>query len=605
VKKRASKVSSDVPRSEYPRPQFQRKDWINLNGKWTYVFDFGKSGKSRDYPKRQGFDGRIVVPFCPESLLSGVGYKDFIEAMWYQRTIEIPAGWKGKRIVLNFGAVDYESEVFIDGVSVGVHYGGSSSFSHDITSHVKPGDKHNLVVYVADDARSGIQTCGKQSGLYYSHGCVYTRTTGIWQTVWLEAVAECGLDSCHIVPDLDEKRFIVTPRFNAVKTGYKFRATLREGRKIVSTVDVAAVQGVPSFVPVSKPKTWSPADPFLYDLTLEVLNEKGKTIDRVKSYAGIRKIHVDGNRLYLNNEPVYLRFVLDQGFYPDGIWTAPSDAALRRDIELSMEAGFNGARLHQKVFEERFHYWADRLGYMTWGESASWGGDINKVETARNFLSEWEEIVARDRNHPSIIAWTPFNETGGKHHTDGRQHDRLLIDVYDLTHHLDPTRPVNDTSGYYHARTDLWTIHDYQQDPEKFRENLSLREDGRPFQHKHWVMKHSEGHRGADFEPDYAGQPYLIDEYGGIKWAPEVGVDDYKKSWGYGEKPKGIDEFYERLEKLTDVLLSFDHISGYCYTQLTDVEQEQNGVYFYDRSKKFDMKRIKRIFGKTKPGYIG
>ncbi len=574
-----------IPRSEYPRPQFRREPWINLNGPWTYTFDFGKSGAQRGFANSTGFDGSITVPFCPESPLSGVNYKDFIEMMWYQRTLAIPADWAGKRVILHFGAVDYESEVFIDGVSVGRHWGGTVSFSHDITAYVTPGSEHNLVVYVRDDVRSGQQPGGKQCPDFKSRGCHYTRTTGIWQTVWLEAAPTYGLRDCQIVPDVDNSRFVVTPRFYALKNGLRFRATLKDGDAVVSQAESVPVNGIPLVLPVTSPKLWSPTSPFLYDLMFEVLDGDA-VIDTVQSYAGLRKIHIEGNRIFLNNEPLYLRLVLDQGFYPDGIWTAPTDAALKHDIELSLAAGFNGARLHQKVFEERFHYWADKLGYLTWGESSSWGLDVKDVVSARNFLAEWREIVTRDRNHPSIIAWTPFNET---HDTgDTRQHYRLHSDAAKLTRDLDPTRPVNDASGYVHVDTDLWTVHTYIQDPDILRDQLKPHPLHGPFRNY------------PDREVAYAGQPYLVDEYGGIKWIPRADLVYAEDSWGYGNAPQTLEEFYTRLEGLTDVILSYDHIVGYCYTQLTDIEQEQNGVYNYDRSEKFDMARIKAIFSKSK-----
>ncbi|MBQ8773579.1 MAG: beta-glucuronidase, partial [Muribaculaceae bacterium] len=325
--------------------------------------------------------------------------------------------------------------------------------------------------------------------------------------------------------------------------------------------------------------------PFLYDIEMTVYDKNGNAVDKVNSYAGMRKIHIEGNQIFLNNEPYFLRLVLDQGLYPTGIWTAPTDADLKRDIEMSMAAGFNGARLHQKVFEERFHYWADRLGYLTWGEAASWGSNANNIEAARNFLSEWEEIVVRDRNHPSIIAWTPYNETWEcpDNSEAAMQHNRLLTDIYDLTHNLD-YRPVNDTSGNYHVITDLWTVHNYEQDPVKFAEYFKLR-DG----------KYPQLDTRREVAP--GNQPFLIDEYGGIKWI--VGNQFAENSWGYGQGPKTLEEFYQRLEQLTDVILAVPYCSGYCYTQLTDVEQEQNGIYNYDRTTKFDMERIKAIFSKT------
>ncbi len=583
-----------IPRPEHPRPQFERKEWINLNGSWSYTFDFGKSGMhaGRELYKSRGFKEKITVPFCPESKLSGVGHTDFIEAMWYHRTIKIPASWRGKRTLLHFGAVDHESEVFIDGVSAGTHFGGTSSFSHEITRFVTPGGRHHLVVRVRDDACEGryyaAQPRGKQSPKYQSHGCHYTRTTGIWQTVWLEAVGTLELKDVQIVPDYDAGRFVFTPTFYQEKRGTVFSAVVLAGKRVAAEARVPAKSGVPIVVDLDDARPWSPEDPFLYDVHFKVEDEQGRTMDEVCSYAGLRKVHIEGNRILLNNEPIYQRLVLDQGFYPTGVWTAPTDRDLKRDIELSLAAGFTGARLHQKVFEERFHYWADKLGYLTWAESSSWGCDYNTIEGARNFISEWQEIVIRDRNHPSIITWTPFNES--IIYTNPKQHRRLHIDVYETCRILDPTRPVNDASGHLHQRTDLWTVHTYEQDARKLKELLT------PDQEK-GVWRDM-----PDKEAPYEGQPYLVDEFGGIKWTPERrrAAD---ASWGYGDAPGSLDEFYERLAALTDVLLGLDHVAGYCYTQLTDVEQEQNGIYNYDRSEKFDMSRIQAIFGRQPSFY--
>jgi len=255
-----------------------------------------------------------------------------------------------------------------------------------------------------------------------------------------------------------------------------------------------------------------------------------------------------------------------------------------------------GARLHQKVFEERFHYWADKLGDLTWAESSSWGSDRSNQVAARNFLSEWGEIVVRDRNHPSIIAWTTFNETGWTYlerdienwnRFAKTQHDRLLVDVYALTRNLDPTRPVNDTSGHVHVKTDLWTVHNYEQDTDELKEYLTLDKEEGVFRSQ------------PDKDTAYEGQPYLVDEYGGIKWVPGEVSDDPGESWGYGDNPKNLEEYYERLERLTNAILDLSHICGYCYTQLTDVEQEKNGIYSYDRREKFDMDRISKIFSRS------
>lgn len=583
-------AAADLPRPEYPRPQFERSEWINLNGQWSYTFDFSRSGMDRELFRSEGFDGQITVPFAPQSELSGVGFTDFIPEMWYQRRLEIPADWDGKRILLHFGAVDYIASIYIDGRIAGRHWGGSSSFTVDITRLVSAGKTHNLVIRVEDDERSGEYAKGKQCGRFASFGCEYTRTTGIWQTVWMEAVHKDGLKDVYVIPDLDQSRFVFRPEYYAVQQGQKLRIRIIDNGKTVSEKTIPATAQSQAELTVKKVKTWSPEDPFLYDIEYDVLSAEGKVIDHVKAYAGMRKIQVIGNRIYLNDEPVYLRLVLDQGFYPDGIWTAPTDEALKRDIELSMAAGFNGARLHQKIFEPRFHYWADRLGYLTWGESASWGANINRIGSARNFLTEWEETVVRDRNHPSIIMWTPFNETW--EHPDNREAAReacrFVSDVYDLTRNLD-YRPCHDVSGNYHVKTDIFSVHQYEQDPGKFSAWIAP-VDGK-------VRQHDLENR----EVEYDGQPYLVDEYGGIKWV--VGQEFSEISWGYGNAPKTIEEVYERMEDLTDAILYFDHICGYCYTQLTDVEQEQNGIYNYDRTEKFDMDRIRAIFSKVPKGF--
>lgn len=577
-----SRAQTNIPRPEYPRPQFERAEWLNLNGEWTYEIDISNTGIDRKFHETTGFNKKILVPFCPESKLSGVGYKDFIPAIWYQRTVDIPAGWRGKKILMNFGAVDYYATLYVNGKIAGRHWGGSSSFSIDITDFVEPGKTANVILWVKDDLRGGAQTGGKQSHRYFSSGCYYTRVTGIWQTVWLEAVAPVGLKSVYVKPDFDNGTFVVEPSFYALERGLRLNVKVLDGGKVVASSSQIAATPMTMLLPIKKAKPWSPESPFLYDLQFEVVNAAGQVVDKVTSYAGMRKIHIEGNRVYLNNEPLYLRMVLDQGFYPDGVWTAPSDAELKADIERSMAVGFNSARLHQKVFEERFHYWADKLGYLTWGEAASWGLDINGIPAARNFLTEWQEVVERDRNHPSIIMWTPFNETWGRSN-DGVNHDRLLADVYDLTHRLD-YRPVHDVSGGYHqSKTDIWSFHDYEGNAAELKKQLTLKGDG------------TVPTMNLTKEAPYKGQPYFLDEMGGIGWVIEKYADN---TWGYGEGPKDLDALYRRLQSTVDTLLTFDYINGYTYTQLTDVEQEQNGLYTYDRKLKFDAARLKAIFGK-------
>jgi len=575
----------DTPRPEHPRPQFQRDAWLNLNGTWTFAFDPGKSGREAGWQASRGFERTITVPFCPESALSGVGHTDFIEAMWYHRAIRIPDAWAGKRVLLHFGAIDYEAEVFLDGRSIDLHLGGTVGFTTDLTRHVTPGTEHHLVVRVYDDVRSGVQPGGKQCPDLRSRGCHYTRTTGIWQSVWLEAADPHGLRDVVITPDLDGGRFIFTPRVRAARPDLMFQVIVGDAEPVA----VPLADGVPAVVELDDPRPWSPDDPHLYEVTYEVLDgrktiDEEVVIDRVASYAGLRKVHVEGDRIYLNNRPIFLRLVLDQGFYPDGIWTAPSDEALRRDIELAMDAGFNGARLHQKVFEQRFHYWADKLGYLTWGESSSWGVRAWQREAMRNFIPEWEAIIERDRNHPSIIAWTPLNESW---HDNSDEHRRTVTELYERTRALDPTRLINTTSGGNWYRHDITTLHCYQQDPGKFPEELANR-----FAH----FKHC--NIAAAREAGLIAGPIVIDEYGGTRWNPaEARGRDRTQSWGYGDDPPDERACLERIAGLTQAILADEGVCGYCYTQLTDVEQEQNGLYFYDRSRKFDPEQLRKIFG--------
>ncbi len=586
----AGQAQKQIPRPEHPKPQFHRDTWLNLNGEWNFGFDLGFSGAEKDWPKDgTRLDKIIIVPFCPESKLSGIGYTNFMNEVCYHRKFTVPKQWAGKRVFLHFGAVDYDCRAWVNGTGVGRHYGGSSSFCFEITNALRKGE-NDLFVCALDDVRSDVQPAGKQSRRLESHGVVYTRTTGIWQTVWLEARPQSFIESVRIVPDLDNRRFVLTPVINNYRRGMEFRATLfsAAGKKLTSVRSQSA-NGIAQMLKIKKPRTWGPDDPYLYKLRFELLQGR-RIVDTVNSYAGLRKFHIEGNKFYLNNKPIFLRHVLDQGFYPDGIWTAPSDKDLKGDIELSLAVGFNGARLHQKVFEERFHYWADRLGYLTWGEFCDWGGSHSfaNPQGVHNHQREWREVVMRDLNHPSIVAWTPFNETARAARDRFEIHRRAVKETVDLTRALDPTRPINDASGYVHVETDIFTVHDYDQNPETFRRRYaSVAPDGQDV-----------SIRFPEISVPYEGQPYSVDEYGGTFWTKEHATREpagnNRSRWGYG---KSAEEVEELIGKLTLILTDHPNIAGYCYTQLTDIEQEVNGVYTYERELKFDAERLKKFFG--------
>lgn len=570
--------SNSVPRPEYPRPQWVRPDWINLNGQWQFEIDHGKSGKERGYAE-SGHDlsGTITVPFCPESKLSGVEYKDFMAAVWYKREFSVPENWTHGRILLHFGAVDYETEVWVNGVSVGTHRGGYSPFSFDITSNLSTGI-NIITVYAEDDVRSGRQPRGKQSGKFYSHGCDYTRTTGIWQTVWLEQVPEVYLSDMKVVADPDNACVHLELNMAGNAAGARLTASaMFDGKPVGDASVLVSGPSVKLSIPLSEIHLWEVGNARLYDLEI-ILHKQGQVSDSVNSYFGLRTVRLDGMAFRINNKSVFQRLVLDQGFYPDGIYTAPSDEALRNDIEISMGLGFNGARLHEKIFEPRFLYWADQLGYLVWGEHANWGLDITTAEGLSQFLPEWLEGMERDFNHPALIGWCPFNETWDRN--GARQNNDVLRIVYEVSKRMDPTRPVIDTSGNYHVVTDIFDIHDYDQNPETFRSKYEPMKDG------------GEVYNTFPDRQKYEGQPYFISEYGGIWWNPD---QKDEKSWGYGDRPTSEEAFMERYEGLTSTLLDHPMMFGFCYTQLYDVEQEVNGLYTYDRKPKFDPEIIRRI----------
>ena len=553
-----------IPRPEYPTPQFARISWINLNGEWQFERDKSVSGRQRGLITAEKLSEKINVPFCMESRLSGIGDVDFCNCVWYKKAIDISPEWLdgGKRVILHIGACDYRTEVFVNGESVGSHIGGFVSFSFDITDYVSAG-KNLITICADDDVRSHNQPGGKQSYRYASAGCSYTRTTGIWQTVWLENIPCEYIESVKYYTDVNSATLTVVAKVNGAD-GKTLSAEAFFGGKAVGA-DSATVSNKVAILKIklSELHLWDIGKGDLYDLTLKF----GE--DEVCSYFGMRSVRVGENgAIVLNGRTVFQRLVLDQGFYPDGILTAPCEDELIADITRSIAMGFDGARLHQKVFEPRFLYHCDRLGYIVWGEHANWGLDVSRPEAYKGFFPEWTEIVERDFNHPAIIGWCPLNET----HAD--QDDDLVVTLVNLTKALDPTRPVIDVSGWTHVKgaSDIWDFHDYDQDPVTFKKRYEeVFENGTSVKYKDRVR--------------FTLLPNFISEYGGIKWDVNSNLEN---AWGYGNAPKTEEEFKERFKGLAEALLFNKYITGLCYTQLTDVEQETNGLYTYDRQAKFD-----------------
>ncbi|MBQ7412438.1 MAG: beta-galactosidase [Clostridia bacterium] len=564
----------NIPRPEHPNPQFERKDWINLNGEWQFEFDFGISGRDRKFYERESLDSKIIVPFCPESILSGIGNTDFLNCVWYLKRVAIPEN--DKRVILHFGAIDNESYIYINHKEVYHNIGGFVGFDIDITDYVTKGAENTITVCAIDTNPKG-KASGKQSKNYYSMGCDYTRTTGIWQTVWLEFVDKNYIKSVKYYPSIEDQSLQI--EVETVGSAEFTAEASYEGKKMgIATAKLSA--GVSRLtLKLDELHLWEVGKGRLYDLELTYGS------DKVKSYFGMRSTTFADKKYLLNGKETFLVTVLDQGFYKKGIYTAETDEELAQDIYLSLDAGFNGARLHQKVFEPRFLYHCDKLGYLVFGETGNWGLDLSNMNQLTPFMLEWQRELLRDFNHPSIIGWCPLNETWDCDYR--HQNDDFVRALYYTTKAIDTTRPCIGTSGNYQVASDIYDLHDYIQEKGEFEKIYlapTYEEFAEAYDEKHeWVSKYQ---KSADWK-DYA---LYLSEYGGIQWDTQ-GVG----GWGYGNGPKTEQEYMERYEYLTKTLMDSPYICGVCYTQLYDVEQEVNGIYTYDRQKKFDISRIRKV----------
>lgn len=574
-----------LPRPEYPEPQFQRAEWLSLNGAWQFEFDDKNVGLDENWAAgKRAFGRTITVPFPFEASLSGIGDTTFHPWVWYRRTFTVPEKWNGRRLLLRFGAVDYRADVWVNGAHAGGHEGGNTPFSLDVTSMVTPG-QNTVTLRAFDPPTDRYVPRGKQYWEPQSRSIFYTRTSGIWQSVWLEPVGDSYLEQVRITPTLDGiVRF--EGRIARPQPDVELVARVRFGdREIATASGLGDGPRVTAAAAIANAQWWSPASPNLYDVTFE-LRKGGTTLDRVASYFGFREVGVEGNRMTLNRRPIYLKLILDQGYWPDGILTPPSDEAIQYDIRAAKEMGFNGARKHQKVEDPRFLYWADKMGFLVSGEMAN--AYLFDERYVAQFTREWIEAVERDYNHPSIVIWAPLNESWGTPNPrDPRQANHLKA-LYTLTRSLDATRLVIDNEGWEHTdMTDLFAIHDYARSGEMLYakyQKLGTPGAGVPDNARAALIP---GYR-------YNGTPVYLSEFGGIAFIPP-GHQVPKEAWGYSGVEKTREAALARLKGLYEAIGRIPAFAGLCYTQLTDVEQEVNGLLTYDRKPKFDAKEIKAI----------
>ncbi|WP_062350002.1 glycoside hydrolase family 2 protein [Bacillus kwashiorkori] len=586
-------------RSEYPRPQFKRSEWLNLNGEWEFNFDDHNIGlKNGWYSGKELFEEKINVPFAYQTKLSGVHDTTFHDVVWYKREVTIPENWGNERVILHFGAVDYRAWVYVNGQQVGFHEGGHVSFSFDITDFLTY-KTETIVVRVEDPSTDETIPRGKQFWKEKSDAIWYTRTTGIWQTVWLEPVNETRICKTKYTPNIDNGditiEFEVSGHYENKKVdleiSFQGEKVASESIQIFEKYNKRAINLYSQHIFRTNFHndgwTWTPETPNLFDVKLTLRDETDEVLDSIESYFGMRKIHTENGMVYLNNKPYYQKLVLDQGYWPEGLLTAPTDDDLKKDIELAKEMGFNGCRKHQKVEDSRFLYWADKLGFLVWGECAA--PPYYSEDAVARLTREWIEIIERDYNHPCIVAWVPLNESWGvpfiRH--DKQQQNHSLA-MYHLIHSLDTTRLVISNDGWELTKTDICAIHNYNHGSsdevskyEEFKDSLFTKENilnSRPAKRNIYAN---------GFE--HQGEPILLTEFGGIGY--KVGEES---GWGY-TSVKDTNEFIADYKRVLDAVYASEILHGYCYTQLTDVEQEINGLLTYDRKPKCDLEEIRKI----------
>lgn len=586
-------------KNEYPRPQFQREQWVNLNGEWEFAFDDEDCGIAHMwYSGEKEFARTIQVPFVYQSEASTIGDRTPHDVVWYKRKFCV--SFRGaQQVILHFGAVDYKADIYINGRHVSTHVGGNTSFHINITPYLNEEAEQLLIVRAYDPHKDESIPRGKQFWETESRGIWYTNSTGIWQTVWLETVSECFLDHVRFTPLFDDGRVRIEAELNkfckGASLGYEIKmknSLIAEGTlKFVNDrldFDVEVIQGHIFRTNYHEPGfSWTPENPNLFDVFFKITDDKGQVLDAVSSYFGFRKIHAEKGMIYLNNKPYYQKLILDQGYWPSGLLTAPDDEAFIKDITLAKEMGFNGCRKHQKTEDPRFLYWADKLGYLVWGECASPAVFCNK--TVERLMQEWAEIVERDYNHPCLVTWVPINESWGVPYIQqNRQQQHFSQMMYHYLHAIDTTRLVISNDGWDMTETDICAIHNYGHGNKSEEKKYGFFQSS--LETLAGILKQTSTcwdiYAKGFF---HKGEPVMLTEFGGIGFAFSG-----EKGWGY-TSVESEEEYVEEYRRIMDAVFSSKILWGFCYTQISDVEQEINGILTYDRKPKCDLEKIKQI----------
>ena len=579
-----------IPRPEYPRPQFVRTQWLNLNGEWEFAFDDANQGLQLGWCDGRTLPGRITVPFAYQTPLSGINDKSIHEYMWYARSFEVPADWRGD-ILLNFGAVDYSSTLWINGQEVGHNQGGHVPFQFDIAPYLKPG-VNRLTLRVEDKQDPG-QPRGKQSVSGIPQEIDYYCTSGIWQTVWLEPVPSLRIEELRIVGHAHRNLVEIIVYLHAPSAAWRIEAEVTDmGRFVTRGEARTAVATGHLILSIPYAKLWSPESPHLYDLRVR-LYDNGELLDEVNSYFGLRGIELRDGKFLLNGSSVYLQMILDQGYWPQSLLTAPSDEALQTDIGWAKAFGFNGVRKHQKIEDPRWLYWCDRLGVMVWEEmpnAREWS-----LESEEKLSAEWQRAVRRDYNHPCIIAWVPVNESMGFPQL-AQQHAgqyAFIERMVRTTRRLDDTRPVIDNDGWEHTDiADVCAIHDYSPSSELLVKRYAKTLAGGSLPATVWIGDKPLFARGSK----YRGQPIVLSEVGGfLAIPPDIPPEERDVLYRFYDSFEKPEELVEKYRDLMKGIAQLVFLAGFCYTQLTDIEQEINGLLTYDRQPKVPAEEIARI----------